>query len=69
MVMLNWVKLPSEWIENNGLVNLTWGYQIGSNNTAALMVLMAIVHHANDDTGVVRLTYDEICEATSLIRV
>jgi len=63
-----WVKLPSRWIENAGLREFRWLRGEGSNNLAALMALAAISHRADADTGIVRLTYDALCEATTLSR-
>lgn len=70
MALRDWVRLPTEWIEDHGLEALTWGGADGkgSDNTAALMALMAIAHQADDETGVARLTYDDICLATGLSR-
>jgi len=63
-----WVKLPNAWIEDNGLCDFRWGRGEGPNNIAALMVLTAISHHIDAVTGIARLTYDELCEMTSLSR-
>ncbi|WP_439926197.1 hypothetical protein [Nitrobacter sp. JJSN] len=70
MPLRDWVRLPTEWIEDHGLEAFTWGGTDGkgSDNTAGLMALMAIAHHANDETGVARMTYDEVCLATGLSR-
>lgn len=66
--MRSWVKLPSAWIEKGGLRSFMWGKQGGSEQTAALMVLLAIAHRAADATGVAHLTYDELHWATHLSR-
>lgn len=65
-----WVKLPSEWIEDGGLRGFRWGAAGGggASNTAALMALIALAHHAEDQAGLVRLTYDELCVLTGLSR-
>lgn len=65
-----WVKLPSEWIDDGGLRAFKWGGPggDGANNTAALMALIALAHHAEEQTGHVRLTYDELCVLTGLSR-
>jgi len=64
-----WMRLPSGWIERGGLAQLSWHYKgKGSDNTAALMALTAIAHGANEDTGVARVTYDQLCEVTGLSR-
>jgi hypothetical protein len=70
MDVREWVRLPSRWIENGGLKALRWGAAdiAGANNTAALMVLMAIAHHADDKSGLAKLTYDELCSMIGLSR-
>ena len=63
-----WVTLPTEWIEKKGLKKFKWGFAgEGADNIAALMALVAIAHHA-DDEGVSNLTYDNLCAITSLSR-
>lgn len=66
----DWVRLPSTWIEKHGLTSLRWGGVSGegSNNTAALMTLTAIAHHAKEENGVARITYPEFCYITGLSR-
>ncbi len=44
MPLTEWVRLPTAWIENNGLRHFRWGAS-GSDHIAALMSLMAIAHH------------------------
>lgn len=66
--MREWVSLPTSWIEEGGLEEFTWGSEGGSDNTAALMVLMVVAHHAERETGVARVTYDEMADRTSLSR-
>lgn len=69
MALPDWVRLPSAWIEANGLQKFRWaGDGKGSDNTAALMTLAVIAHHANGESGVARLTYDALCLATGLSR-
>lgn len=67
MVMKQWVKLPTGWINEGGLQQFLWKKEIGANNVAALMSLMVLGHHANE-AGIVTLTYDELCRATHLSR-
>lgn len=65
--MVEWVKLPSAWIEARGLARLQWA--VGkSDNTAALMALTAIAHHVHPQTGIAVATYDKLCAATGLSR-
>lgn len=69
MMLKKWVRLPSRWIENEGLAKLRWSVAgQGANNIAALMALTAIAHSADGDTGVAKTTYDELCAATGLSR-
>jgi hypothetical protein len=57
MVIKPWVRLPSAWIKESGLADMKWkpGGE-GSDNAAALMALTAIVHAADEETGVARAT-------------
>lgn len=66
--LLDWVRLPSKWIEQMGLRTLRWAGGAGSANTSALMVLLVIAHHADQATGIARLTYDDLSRATGLSR-
>lgn len=68
MKMRPWVKLPTQWIESHGLRQFRWAQQAGAQNTAALITLLVIAHHADADTGIARLRYDDIEEAASLSR-
>lgn len=68
MARLPWVRLPSAWIDAGGLQELRWKGAAGSDNTAALMTLMAIAHHADRDTGLAKVTYDTLCMAAGLSR-
>ena len=64
-----WVRLPSDWIDKQGLRQLSWKHGgIGADNTAALMLLTAIGHTTDQDTGESRCTYDDLCAATGLSR-
>lgn len=65
--MQKWVRLPSGWIEDGGLKAFQWS-EGGSDNTAALMALVAIAHCADQATGLARLTYDDLCAATDISR-
>lgn len=71
MNMRKWIKLPSTWIENGGLRAFRWTTKepgAGASETAALMVLMAIAHRSDLDTGVARLTYGDLVAATGISR-
>lgn len=57
-----WARLPSRWIKGGGLKNFKWrGEGEGSSNVAALMLLLVIAHHA-DSSGVAVLTYDHLSQ-------
>lgn len=61
------VKLPSAWIEKEqGLLGFKWQDQ-GSDNTAALLLLIAIAHRVDDD-GIARVTYDQLETALVISR-
>ena len=69
MSIRSWVRLPSIWIEEGGLKQLSWGAAgQGADNIAALMALTAIAHVADDETGIARVTYDQLCGWTGLSR-
>ncbi len=60
MALRDWVRLPTDWIQDGGLQAFRWSADRGSAQTAALMCLAAIAHHADEETGVAKLTYDQI---------
>jgi len=68
MTTRKWVKLPTRWIVDGGLVNLSWQASIGANKIAALMALIAIAHNADEEHGIARLTYDDLEQITDLSR-
>jgi hypothetical protein len=54
-----WVRCPTSWItESDKLTRFKWGKEGGSAHTSALMCLTAIVHNANQETGIARVNYD-----------
>lgn len=64
-----WMRLPSAWINTHGLTRLSWSHGGGgSDNTAALMALTVIAHEVDGETGIARVTYDQICNLTGLSR-
>jgi hypothetical protein len=69
MVVSEWVRLPSAWIDKGGLAELSWksGGE-GADKIAALMVLIALAHAADQTSGVARRTYEHIGAATVLSR-
>jgi len=66
--LLPWVIMPSEWIRNGGLKKFKWAGESPSDNTAALMTLAPILHRADRETGLAKLTYDDLQLATTLSR-
>jgi hypothetical protein len=64
-----WVRLPSTWINEGGLVSFKWAHGgAGADQIAALMVLTVIAHNADEASGRARLTYDDFCAHTELSR-
>jgi DNA-binding transcriptional ArsR family regulator len=62
-----WVKLPTHWILNRGLRAITWN-KGGSAHTAALMLLITMAHYADEETGLVKVTYGQLHDVTGLSR-
>ena len=55
----SWCKCPTDWImHSNQLTKFKWGRSGGSAHTSALMCLTAIVHNADQETGIARVNYD-----------
>lgn len=67
-VRLGWVRLPSAWITEGGLRRFSWRKGRNSAETAALMTLIALAHRTDQETGVAKVTYDELTEAISVSR-
>jgi DNA-binding IscR family transcriptional regulator len=77
---MDWVKMPTTWISENKLKLFKWSSAgEGSQNTAALMAYIALCHRLEADAsvlaqipenewGFVRVTYDDLTEATSISR-
>jgi hypothetical protein len=65
--LLEWTKLPNEWIEGHGLKEFRWTGGQGADHLAALMTYTVILNHS-DPRGSAILTYDELCDMTSLSR-
>lgn len=66
---LDWVRLPSNWVQQRGLKAFKWEARgAGANQIAALMVLTVVAHNADQETGEARLTYDDFCAHTELSR-
>lgn len=63
----DWVRLPTRWIEQKGLIDFAWVTGGGGDQIAALLTLIAIAHRT-DEKGIARITYDEIERATNVSR-
>jgi hypothetical protein len=64
-----WVRLPSTWINERGLISFKWAPGgAGADQVAALMVLTVIAHNADQASGRARITYDDFCAHTDLSR-
>lgn len=66
--MLDWVRLPTQWVQDGGLKELRWDAGQGADNVAALMVLIALAHRAEANSGEGYATYDDLMRATGLSR-
>ena len=64
MPLQQWVRLPTAWIQSHGLRAFRWAGAERSDNTAALMLLLPIAHHADNQTGIAHMTYNKLGEAT-----
>lgn len=64
---MDWVKLPTSWIEAGGLKMFRW-IPNGGTRIAALLTLIVLAQHADQEEGWVRITYDRLCLATGLSR-
>lgn len=61
----DWVRCPTDWVrEKRGLREFTFIGDGGAHHTAALMCLTAILHAADQDSGIARLTYDQLEQIT-----
>jgi hypothetical protein len=69
MEIREFVRLPSNWINEGGLTLLPWkNGGKGADHIAALMALTVIAHAADSETGIARVTYDDLCAFTLLSR-
>lgn len=64
----SFTKLPSAWINARGLMAFKWGPG-GSDEIAALLVLTVIANHIAPETGIARLSYEQLAEMASISRV
>ena len=76
--MKEWARMPSYWIRNEEHIpfpNMKWVGPNKSDQIAALMVYIILVHHANDEitnnrqeVGLCSLTYTELSDISGLSR-
>jgi hypothetical protein len=64
-----WVLLPTAWINEQRLREFRWeAGGKGSDNSAGLLCLAAVAHHADQSDGIATVTYGQLCNATGLSR-
>ncbi|WP_298971771.1 hypothetical protein [uncultured Roseobacter sp.] len=67
-----WTKLPTGWIQHEqGLKTYKWSTKGNTDNAgqiAALMLLVALAHHTNKETGLARLSYDAMLHILGISR-
>ena len=68
MAFKDWVRLPTRWIQDGGLRSFRWSPTEGASHAAALMTLVALAHHADDQTMSAAVTYDQLTASTTLSR-
>ena len=68
MALKDWVRLPTKWIQSGGLRKFRWNQKQGAKNLSALMSLIAIAHHADEDDGLAHITYERLSVHTTLSR-
>lgn len=64
----DWVRLPTNWVREEGLVDFRAAPGSLANEIAALMNLIAIAHLADGQTGIARATYDDLTRMTGCSR-
>jgi hypothetical protein len=64
MALQKFVRLPNAWIEGGGLKAFTWGTENRVEGLAALVTLMVIAQHADQETGEAKVTYEVLKRAT-----
>ncbi len=69
--MKEWAKMPSFWIrdkDNFPFPGMKWSGSKKSDQIAALMVYIILVHHAEQATGLCSLTYTKLSDISGLSR-
>jgi hypothetical protein len=65
----DWVRFPARWIGEHGLKEFKWAHGgPGADQLAALMTLIVIAHDVDPETGVARITYDDLTTRACLSR-
>jgi len=65
-----WVRFPSGWIGEHGLKEFKWAHGgPGADHLAALMTLIVIAHSVDPETGIARVTYDDLTKRACLSRL
>ncbi|MFV1601748.1 MULTISPECIES: hypothetical protein [unclassified Phaeobacter] len=67
--MMTWAKMPSAWIEEGRLGEISWK-DYGTEGIMALRAYIVIAQRieAGNSTGTIKATYDELCQAAHLSR-
>src|SRR5688500_17993540 len=65
----DWVRFPARWIGEHGLKEFKWAHGgPGADQLAALMTLIVIAHDVDPETGIARITYDDLTTRACLSR-
>jgi len=65
----DWVRLPSGWIGADGLKEFKWAHGgRGADQLASLMTLIVIAHTVDPETGICRMTYNDLTKRACLSR-
>lgn len=70
MTPSEWVRFPSTWIGEQRLKEFKWAPGgLGADHVAALMTLIVIAHAVHPETGIARVTYDDLTRRACLSRL
>jgi len=65
----DWARLPSGWIGAEGLKEFKWAHGgAGADQLASLMALVVIAHSVDAETGISRITYNDLTKRACLSR-
>lgn len=66
---MSWSRMPTAWIvQEQGLCAFRWTDGASGCVTAALVLYIALVHHADAEDGIARLSYDDLQRMTGFSR-